>query len=101
MTLEIQWIQTINTGTFLDRQQVYISIHLPRENETLLHTLLKEGFILYDLSKEIHSSFLSLFKLFKAIAVRNIQHLTVSGLHILKRQNNTTKGISNKRSYMI
>ena len=36
---------------FLDRQQVYISIHLPGESEALLYTLLKEGFILYELSK--------------------------------------------------
>jgi len=63
----------------------------------LLYTLLKEGFILYELSKAIHSSFLSLFKLFKAATVRNIQHFTVSGLGILNSQNNTAKGISNKR----
>jgi hypothetical protein len=63
----------------------------------LLYTLLKEGVIPYELSKEIHSSFLSLFKLFKTTAIRNIEHLTFSGLGILNSQNNTTKGISNKR----
>jgi hypothetical protein len=54
------------------------------------------------LSKTIHSSFLSLFKLLKATTVRNKQHFTVSGLGILNNQNNTAKGISNKgRSYVI
>jgi len=68
----------------------------------LLYTLYKEGFILYELSKKIHSSFLSLFTLFKATGVTNMQHLAVPGLGILNSQNNTTKGISNKRrSYMI
>lgn len=79
-----------------------ISIHLPGESETLLYTLLKEGFILYELSKAIHSYFLILFKLRTATAVRNIQHFTVSGLGILSSQNNTAKRISNKRmSYVI
>jgi len=57
----------------------------------LLYTLLKEGVVPYELSKEIHSSFMSLFKLFKATAIRNIEHLTFSGLGILNSQNNTTK----------